>query len=289
MTTTAPHTTHGVIDMRFVRPADSPTTSLEHLYRQAPSIVQRALYFDPQLPTMACVYLLSSGGPVLDGDRYTHRITLLEGAQAHISTGAATKLAPMPECGATLQSHVVLHPSSHLEWLPEPTIACRDARYLARTTIDLADPSATLFWSECYSAGRIFHGGERWNFERLDSLLRLRIGGHTVYVGHEVVEPRAMVGCGEFLLADYDYWASILICAPVAATLGLYGAVLAQPPSHDHDSVALAVGRLDGDVGLAIRLCGRSLGAVQRHSRRLCGLLRERLFGCSLQADFPWR
>ena len=69
---------------------NSGRTILRHLYRRVPIVVQQALYFDEQLPTLPCVYILSSGGPYVDGDRYEHHITLGAGAMAHISTGAAT-------------------------------------------------------------------------------------------------------------------------------------------------------------------------------------------------------
>lgn len=46
---------------------------------------------------MPCVYILSSGGPNIDGDRYTQNITVGKGAMAFVSTGAATKLAEMKD------------------------------------------------------------------------------------------------------------------------------------------------------------------------------------------------
>lgn len=41
---------------------------LRELDRRAPLIVQQELYFDEKLPGMPCVYILSSGGPNVDGD-----------------------------------------------------------------------------------------------------------------------------------------------------------------------------------------------------------------------------
>ncbi|MDE6556228.1 MAG: urease accessory protein UreD, partial [Duncaniella sp.] len=68
---------------------------LRELDRRAPLIVQQELYFDEELPDLPCVYILSSGGPNIDGDRYTQRFTMRKGSMAFISTGAATKLAEM--------------------------------------------------------------------------------------------------------------------------------------------------------------------------------------------------
>ena len=44
--------------------------------RRAPLIVQQELYFDRGWPELPCVYILSSGGPNVEGDRYSHNIEL---------------------------------------------------------------------------------------------------------------------------------------------------------------------------------------------------------------------
>ena len=65
---------------------------MRDLDRRAPLIVQQELYFDEGMPEMPCVYILSSGGPNVDGDRYRQHFAVRKGAYAHLSTGAATKL-----------------------------------------------------------------------------------------------------------------------------------------------------------------------------------------------------
>ncbi|MBQ5715712.1 MAG: urease accessory protein UreD, partial [Alistipes sp.] len=82
----------GELLMRFERDR-SGRSILREMYRRAPVIVQQALYFDEQLPQLPCVYILSAGGPVVEGDEYDYEIALKEGSCAHISTGAATKVA----------------------------------------------------------------------------------------------------------------------------------------------------------------------------------------------------
>ncbi|MDE7141963.1 MAG: urease accessory protein UreD, partial [Muribaculaceae bacterium] len=83
---------HGYLRLGFE--LDSRGRSiLRDLDRRAPLIVQQELYFDEEMPEMPCVYILSSGGPNVDGDRYRQVITLKKDAMAFVSTGAATKLA----------------------------------------------------------------------------------------------------------------------------------------------------------------------------------------------------
>ena len=104
---------------------------MRDLDRHAPLIVQQELYFDEGMPEMPCVYILSSGGPNVDGDRYEQHFVVREGAYAHISTGAATKLAEMRYNYSGLKQVFELEENAYLEYLPEPTIPCRHTRFIA--------------------------------------------------------------------------------------------------------------------------------------------------------------
>ena len=84
----------GLLDLVFELTREGKSI-MRQWTRHAPLIVQQELYFDEAMPEMPCVYILSSGGPNIDGDRYENKFTLKKGAFAHISTGAATKIAEM--------------------------------------------------------------------------------------------------------------------------------------------------------------------------------------------------
>lgn len=277
---------HGILEMTLRQEASDHHTVLCHLFRQTPIIVQQALYFDQHLPTMACVYILSSGGPIIEGDLYNHIITLLPHAQGHISTSAATKIASMQGGNATQMSHIHLHEHSYLEWLPEPTIPCRGADFRTHTTIHLA-PSATLFWAECYTPGRT-HFGEHFSFRNLDLCVELvELGsGRLLCLDHSRIVPAEYHPTENFVLDSWPLWASVLMAAPRGAVERLYDRIGVGIEG----DVATAVGRMEEDRGLVVRLAGRSLEALQGRIRGLCSLLRTELFGCPLTpTDFPWR
>jgi len=65
-------------------------TILKNLERRAPYMVQRALYCDPEMPDLACVFLVTTTGCLLQGDRLALDITLGPAAQAHVTTQSAT-------------------------------------------------------------------------------------------------------------------------------------------------------------------------------------------------------
>ena len=126
--------------------------------RHAPLIVQQELYFDEGMPEMPCVYILSSGGPNVDGDRYEQHFVVRRGAYAHLSTGAATKLAEMRYNYSGLRQTFELEQDAYMEFLPEPTIPCRHTRFISDTSIRI-DPTATLFYAELFMSGRKYFGG----------------------------------------------------------------------------------------------------------------------------------
>ena len=93
---------------------------LAELYRRAPLIVHRAIYWDEELPEMPCVFIISNAGGILQGDRNTISIEVGAHAQAHITTQSATKIHEMDANYASQIQEIVLHDGAYLEYLPIP-------------------------------------------------------------------------------------------------------------------------------------------------------------------------
>ncbi|MDE7451555.1 MAG: urease accessory protein UreD, partial [Alistipes sp.] len=125
---TAPDGKRGYLYMGFELDRDGKSI-LRELERRTPIIVQQELYFDEAMPEMPCVYILSSGGPNVDGDRYEQHFVVRRDAFAHVSTGAATKLAEMRRNYSGMVQRFELEAGAYLEYLPEPVIPCRHTRY----------------------------------------------------------------------------------------------------------------------------------------------------------------
>src|SRR5271154_84603 len=84
---------NGFLRLRFER--RDQKTALIGLERRAPLLVQRALYFDEELPNLPCVTIISTSGGILQGDRNTIEIELAPNSQAHVNTQSATKIQEM--------------------------------------------------------------------------------------------------------------------------------------------------------------------------------------------------
>lgn len=261
---------------------------LRDLDRRAPLIVQQELYFDECMPEMPCVYILSSGGPNVDGDRYEQHFVLREGAIAHVSTGASTKLAEMRYNYSGLRQRFELAPHSYLEYLPEPTIPCRHTRFIADTSIRI-DPTATLFYSEVYQSGRKYFGsGERFRYDILSVCTHAeRPDGERLFREKFIIRPGeyspdtlgAMNGC--------DVFANVIVLTPANHADALFERTEAFI---DRDRrLAAGISRLPNGCGVLYKVLGSETGPVKRLVRAFCSAVRLEVKGHPLPEEFPWR
>ncbi len=274
---------YGVLELGFELDS-SGLTILRHLYRKVPMVVQQALYFDETLPLMPCVYILSAGGPHLEGDRYRVSIELGKGTMAHISTGAATIIAPMEHDKAELQQSITLCEGAYLEWLPRSIIPARNSHYTAHTKIVVAH-SATLFFSEVVACGRL-HGGERFDYRELSmSEVVYRPNGEVVSRGGIRVAPSENSPEKWAFLGNFTHFGSIVVVAPPTTTVNL----LSRLQPRVEQDFRLSVATLRGKNGLSLRLLGNSSEQLLREIRAICSVVREEVKGVPLPEEFPWR
>lgn len=132
------------------------TIITEQLSR-VPLYVQKALYYDETIPSMAHVFVLSPSGGVLQGDRYRTDIELKNGAISHITTQGATRIYKMNSNYATQMINLNVGKDCYLEFLPEQLIPYKNSRYYQKATFKI-DDSATLVYSETIVPGRVAMG-----------------------------------------------------------------------------------------------------------------------------------
>lgn len=260
---------------------DSRRSILRDWERHAPTIVQQALYFDEEWEELPCVYILSSGGPALEGDRYRQRFTLAPHSYAHISTGAATKVAPMREGYCSMQTHITLAEGAYLEYLPEPLIPCRDARYTSCTEIEIA-PTASLLLGETILCGRK-HSRERFDYSLLLSTISARRPSGEVLFSETSLSRPKPTRVGE--MGGYDVRATVYALCPKEDSQAIYS--LFNPVQSADTATALTT--LPNDCGLRFIALGHESGPVKHAVREFFSLARLRIKGRPLPAEFAWR
>jgi urease accessory protein len=278
---------HGYLRLDFERTADGRDL-LRSIDRRVPIIVQRALRFDEEWPELPCVYILSSGGPYVDGDRYEQHFRMRKGASAFISTGAATKVAEMRYNHAALHQTITLEEDSYLEVLPEPLIPCRHSRFLSRTKLTVA-PSATLCFAEIFSGGRK-HAQlpEHFAYDLLSvSTTGRRPDGTLLFADKLLVEPARHSPQQLGLLGTYEVFAHVIVLTPPESAEQLYA--LTRAGIDIPHGIATAVSRLPHRSGLMFKVLGRENEPVKRRVRAFCSDVRWVVKGRRMPEEFPWR
>jgi urease accessory protein len=158
---------HGRAELHFARYGQR--TILRHQYATVPAQIIRPFYAPED--ERATVYLLTPTGGMLSGDRLDIHIVLEPGAQVCLTTASATKVHPATDLPAEQSLRIDLGAGSSLEYLPEPTILFREARWRQRTVVHRAADSRLLL-SEGWSAGRVARQ-EVWAFSSLDTSIEV--------------------------------------------------------------------------------------------------------------------
>jgi urease accessory protein len=261
---------------------------MRDLDRRAPLIVQQELYFDEEMPDMPCVYILASGGPYVDGDRFEQDITMHKDSFAFISTGAATKIAQMKYNYSGMKQHFTLEENSYLEFLPEPVYPSRNSRFICDTEINI-HPSATLLYSEIYTCGRKYYGeGEIFEFDILSVCTHAhRPDSEPLFREKFIIEPNTHKPKSLGIMHDYDIFANVLLLTPTDKADKVYASTEAF--INADKSLAAGITRLPNDAGLIYKVLGKEPGPVKKMVRDFCSSVRMVVKGKPLPEEFPWR
>jgi len=261
---------------------------LRDLDRRAPLIVQQELYFDEEMPELPCVYILSSGGPNVDGDRYEQNITVRKDAFAFVSTGAATKLAEMKYNYSGLKQHFILEDNAYLEFLPEPIIPCRNTRFISDTRLTVAK-SATLFYAEIFMSGRKYYNdGETFQYDVISVCSHgERPDGERLYREKFIIRPQSQTPRILGIMDQYDVFGNVIVMTTPEQAALIYEQVT---PYIDNDKkIAVGITHLPNNAGLLFKVLGMEAGPVKSIVREFCSTVRKVVKKKPMPAEFAWR
>ena len=263
-------------------------TILENLERRAPYMVQRALYCDPEMSSLACVFLITTTGCLLQGDRLALDITLGRRAQAHVTTQSATKIHAMDANYAAQTQVITLGDDAYLEFLPEPVIPHRQARFVSDTQISVA-PSATLLFSEIIQPGRKHHHPDECFGATVISIATsaARPDGRGLFTEKLLIEPQRYAMRQTGVMDSFDVFANVILCTPKNKADRVYERLEAEV--NLADGVAFGACRLPNDAGLIYKILGRETAQVKTKVREFWGVVRREVTGAGLPPPFLWR
>jgi urease accessory protein len=276
----------GLLRMGFEHRAGR--TVLADLFRQVPLLVQQALYWDAAMPEMACVYLISTSGGILQGDRYRIDVSLGEGARAHLTTQAATKIQAMDANYAVQLQRIALADDAYLEYLPEPVVPYRHSRFITDTVVTLPQ-SATLLYAEILLPGRKHHrGGELFQYDLFSSTLRAaRPHGPDLFVEKFVVTPGRLPAGRRGVLGEFQVLGSAVLLTSPDRARRVFDRT--RPIWDGRTPLAAAATRLPNDAGLLFKVLGAETEPVRATVREFCALARREAVGRATPPLPGWR
>jgi urease accessory protein len=259
-------------------------SALVDLECRAPLLVQQALYMDEAMPGLPWVFIISTSGGILQGDRNAIEIRLAPGAQAHVTTQAATRIHEMDANYASQTQDIALGEGAYLEYLPDLVIPQRHARFLSRTRIAI-EPSATLLYSEIVMPGRKHYGaGELFEYDVFSSTVRAeRPDGAELFTEKVLIEPRRASVRHAGVMGGFDVFATVILLTPPPHAERIARAVPAVVSPDE--GWAAGASRLPDDAGLVYRVVGMESLPVRRKVREFWALVRPEVAGAPVPEE----
>jgi len=263
-------------------------TILADLESRSPCLAQRALHCDDALPDMAWLFMITTAGCVLQGDRLALEVSLGAGARAHLTTQSATKIHSMDANYAQQTQSFTLGEGAYLELLPEPLIPHRLARYASDTRITIP-PSASMLCSEIVQPGRRHHHPDECFGATLLSLATraVRPGGETLFSEKLLIEPLRNPMRQSGVMEGFEVLGNVILCTPADEAERIHARVGAEVDLEQ--GVAFGACRLPNDAGLVYKVLGRETAQVKAKVRDFWEVARQEITGARIPPPFFWR
>lgn len=147
----------GIAQFSLEEDIKTKKTVIKEQYTKVPLFIQRALYLEESIPSMAYIYIISPSGGILQGDRYRIDISLSNHAYAHVTTQGATRIYKMERDFGTQMVNISVDEGCYFEYIPDQIIPFRNSRFYQIVNLKVHE-SATMIYSEMLVPGRVASG-----------------------------------------------------------------------------------------------------------------------------------
>jgi urease accessory protein len=250
---------------------DTGQTRLVKDFAKVPFHLTGELTHDDGLPDAATVYIQTPTAGIAQGDRHAVEVTVDAGAKAHVTGQSATKVLRMERNFGATTVDLSVGDGGYLEYLPEPTICHRDARYRQDLSLSLGADAAAVV-GEVLIPGRLARG-EAFAFDH--AYLRTEASGPDglLFADANDLRPAAEDPRRPGVLGDHR----------VLGTLYAVGDADLSDPLHervaDREGVRAGATALPNDAGAMVRVLGDDTEPVRRAMRAAWDEARQRLVG----------
>jgi len=267
----------GILELVLHKDDEKKKTVIAHQYSKAPLLTQKALYYDSANPSMAYLFLMSSSGGVLQGDRYEIKISLGKNTAANITTQGATRIYKMESDYASQILDVTVGDGAYLELLPDQIIPYAKSRYFQQVNL-LVGQNSTIIYSEIISPGRAARG-ELFEYELCYLRIAARNSQGVIFSDVSRLEP----GPDKFGNAWIFGQNSVLGTMYVITGKQNHAVLLEQIQALLQNSeMYCGYSVLPGDAGIVIRILGSFADDIKSLYFEITKITRKQVLGSTL-------
>ena len=217
-------------------------------------------------------YMMNPGGGYVDGDRYGIEVALGEQAAALLTTQSSTKIYRTVNRPVVQDTRIVLKRGSVLEYIPDPLIAYKHARYEQRTVVHM-EQGAAFISAEIITPGWS-PDGRPFRYDTLRLKTEVFQEGELIVYDHLKLEPDTRHGT-EYL-EGHTHYGSMLVIGEAAT-----------PSFLDTLYTAIEADSFPGKVGLSmlavpgftVRVLAMSTQQIERLFEQCHRYIRHHWFG----------
>ena len=248
----------GILDLELQTDGDGKTVITKQ-FSQVPLQIQRALYPENSLPKMAYLYVISSSGGILQGDRYRTDVTLKNKAIAHMTTQGATRIYSMNTNSASQILNITVDEDCYFEYIPDQIIPYKNSRYYQKVDLSVHNNS-TLIYSEILTPGRVAMDESfaydicylRTHCKDQDKKIR--------FLENTKIEPKKMRVKDFGVLGEYEIVGTVYILTRKEDVNELENKL--NECIKNSDSVSVGTSILSDESGIIVRILGNKTDSV---------------------------
>ena len=271
----------GILCLKLEKDSATGNTVIKEQYSRVPLFVQRAMYLEETLPTMAYVYIVSPSGGILQGDRYQIDIKLGNNTFAHVTTQGATRIYKMEKNYASQTINIILEEESYFEYIPDQIIPFRNSRFYQEVNLNVHD-NATMIYSEVIVPGRVA-SGEAFEYDicyiKTEGRNQL---GKTRFMDVVKLDPMNKNLRAEGILGKFKVVGTTYIVTKESYVKDLQYEISERIKGLEvNGKISGGTSILPARQGIIIRILGNSAEDVKKIIFNIVGIARKRIVGAS--------
>lgn len=269
----------GILRVELATDSKTGKTVIREQYCRVPLFIQRAMYLEESVPTMAYIYIMSPSGGILQGDRYRIDITLSNNAFAHVTTQGATRIYKMEKNCGTQIVNIKAGEGSYLEYIPDQIIPFHNSRFYQEVELSVHN-NATMIYSEMIVPGRVA-SGEKFEYDicYIKTTARNHLG-KTRFIDTVKLEPKKENLTVDGILGSFDVVATVYIVTGEQYVKNLQYEI-SETIKQFKDNMSGGVSILPARQGMVIRILGKTAGDVRNFIFKVIAIARNQIIGAS--------